>query len=228
MPPHHSKKMLNLPSAMAQKPVAERMQLCNSNKECHPGTVDDWKDPDDIETLSEKIKKQTQKKVDSAKLQIQRDQAKVDVAILEDTLCQEDVAQDLIANHPAGNKKHVSSARNKAGNDIDPQPGVIVPPLPSNQMSELLLNQLSQPEIAVTSTNKKIQECTSTVQQKNPHEQDLMMHTSGEESEEESDEHIPHDESGDHIDATKVGKPATKLGPKLRIKVSTYTAITNS
>ncbi|KAK0237594.1 hypothetical protein EDD85DRAFT_789749 [Armillaria nabsnona] len=228
MPPRRSKKMLDLPFAMAQKPVAERMQLRNSNKERHPGTVDDWKDPDDVETLGEKIKKWAQKKVDSAKLQIQRDKAKVDVAILEDALRWKDVAQDLTANHPAGNKKCVPSARNKAGNNIDPQPGVVVPPLPSNQMSELLLNQLSQPEIAVTSTNEEIQEHTSTAQQKNSHGQDLTMCTGGEESEEESDEHIPHGESGDHIDAAKVGKPATKLGPKPRVKVSAHTAIANS
>ncbi len=182
MPPRCSKKILDLPSAMAQKPIAERMQLRNSNKEHHPGTVDDWKDPDDIETLSEKIKKRAQKKVNSAKLQIQRDKAKVDVAILEDVLRWEDVVRDLTANHPSGNKKCVPSARNKAGqfnvgmvgyythscaigNDIDPQPGVVVPPLPSNQMSELPLNQLSQPEIAATSTNEEIQEHTSTAQQ---------------------------------------------------------------
>ncbi len=174
MPPHRSKKTLDLPATMAQKPVVERMQLCNSNKERHPGTVDDWKDPDDVETLGEKIKKRAQKKVDSAKLQVQRDKAKVDVAILEDALRREDVARDLTANHPAGNKKCVPSARNKAGqfdvgivgyythscatgNDIDPQPDVVVTLLSSNQTS--------QPEIAVTSTDKEIQEHTSTAQQ---------------------------------------------------------------
>ncbi len=54
------------------------------------------------------------------------------------------------------------------------------------------------------------------------------MRTGGEESEEESDEHVPHGESGDHVDAAKVGKPATKLGPKPRVKVSACTAIANS
>ncbi len=55
------------------------------------------------------------------------------------------------------------------------------------------------------------------------------MRAGGEESEEESAEHVPHGESGDHVDATKVGKLVTKSGPKPRLaKVSARTAIANS
>ncbi len=114
MPPR-SKKTLDLPTGMTGKPSAHWMQLRNSNKDIHPGTVDDWEKVDDVETVGEKLKRQAQKKADSAKLQIQRDKAKVDVAILEDTLHREDVARELTANHPATPKKCAPSAGKKAG-----------------------------------------------------------------------------------------------------------------
>ncbi|KAK0445689.1 uncharacterized protein EV420DRAFT_1717449 [Desarmillaria tabescens] len=223
MPPR-SKKALDLPTGMKGKPVAHWMQLRNGNKDSHPGTVDDWENEDDVETVGEKLKKQAQKKADSTKLQVQRDKAKVDVAILEDTLRREDVARELTVNHPVGPKKHAPSARKRAVKDVqNPQLALTVSPPPSSQVL--------RPEISVTSANEETQELN---QQNISCEEDpstgacqVLVGSDG--SHEESDEHIPHDKSGDHVNAEL--KDPTKLRPKPTsrpVKVSARTAIANS
>ncbi|PBK82675.1 hypothetical protein ARMGADRAFT_1090125 [Armillaria gallica] len=201
--PLHSKKALDFPTGMIGKPSAHWMQLHNGNKEIHPGTVNDWEKLDDVET-------------------IQRDKAKVDVTILEDTLRQEDVAWELIANHPATPKKHAPStrkkaasnpaipkyapsARNKAVKDVqDPQLALMV--------SLPLSSQVLQPKISASLENEEIQELN---QQNISHEEDPSMGAcqvlaGSDGSYEESDECVLHGESGNHIDAEL--KEAIKLG----------------
>ncbi|PBK58685.1 hypothetical protein ARMSODRAFT_983637 [Armillaria solidipes] len=285
MPPH-SKKTLDLPTGMTGKPVAHWMKLHNSNKDSHPGTVDNWENEDDVETVREKLKKQAQKKADSTKLQVQRDKAKIDVTILEDTLHREDVARELTANHPAGPKTRASSASKKAAKDVqDPQPAPtenmlhqedvtqestannpaapqkdassarkkaannsagpkkhtpsarkkaakdIQDPQLALAVSPPLLSQVLCPEISATLVNDEIQELN---QQNISCEEDSSMGAcqvlaGSDGSHEESDEHVPHSESGDHVNAKL--KDPTKLGPKPTgrpVRVSVHTTIANS
>lgn len=111
-----SRKKLILPPGMASLAAEpEKMELRTANKSQHPGVIDDWEHPNDMETIGEKLKKKAQKKEDQAKVQKERDKEKVAVADIEDRLQREDVQQNLVANHPGAGKskssKNGSSAR---------------------------------------------------------------------------------------------------------------------
>ncbi len=118
-----SKKKLVLPASMATgAPTTEKMQLCKGNKGRHPGVVDDWKDPDDMEPISEKLKKRLQKKAEQVVLQDEQDKNKVNVADIEDRLRREDVQQALVANHPGRTKKKATSSAIKLKSRTIPGP----------------------------------------------------------------------------------------------------------
>ncbi len=54
-----SKKLLALPPTMV---AASRMNTRLKNKDQHPGIVDDWENPDDMETGAERLKRREEKK----------------------------------------------------------------------------------------------------------------------------------------------------------------------
>ncbi len=71
--------------------AASRMNTHLKNKDQHPGVVDDWENPDDMETGAERLKRCKEKKTQNVAVQKQWEKGKVQVAIIEDKMRHEDV-----------------------------------------------------------------------------------------------------------------------------------------
>ncbi|KAK0191769.1 hypothetical protein F5146DRAFT_1224428 [Armillaria mellea] len=86
-----------------------------ANKSQHPGTVDDWTNPDDTITGAEKLKIREEKKSAKAETAKQQNMGKIKVAELEDQMRHEDLTRDLTANHPKalGSRTKDVSATNR-------------------------------------------------------------------------------------------------------------------
>ncbi len=89
------------------------MHLRTTNRGQHPGIVDDWENPDDMEPIGQKILKWAQKKQEQVQVQEQRDKEKVNIADIEDKLHHENVQRASTANHPAlsHRKKSIGSSK---------------------------------------------------------------------------------------------------------------------
>ncbi|KAK0184235.1 hypothetical protein F5146DRAFT_1006735 [Armillaria mellea] len=161
-----NRKKLNLPPSMAGLTAEqEKMHLCTANKSQHPGIVDDWEDPDDMETIGEKLKKKVQKKKDQAKTQKERDKEKdsssarqrVDTSVIlenEDLTIQsgdddfavlqsrgsaiaEEETSELFAHHPQAELSHMQAAIVSHGDKgSDEESDVYVPPHDPGNITE--------------------------------------------------------------------------------------------
>ncbi|PBK83657.1 hypothetical protein ARMGADRAFT_1037659 [Armillaria gallica] len=114
-------------SKLTLPPTMNHHVTCPTNKNQHPETIDNWTDPDDTKTSTEKARRREEQKAIKAALKKQHNVGKIKVAQLKDQMHREDVERELNANHPkatatAAAEKSIAVRKTSTESSKDPEP----------------------------------------------------------------------------------------------------------